>query len=72
MKYINQIYTAFFKALDENYAPSVTSIVLFCCGAAPLSKLVLLMSPRGHSCNQSLMAVYICILIYQLKSEKSH
>ena len=45
----------------ETNGPSVTALVLFCFGAAPLSKIAQLQSPRAHSFNQSLSRPYIFV-----------
>ena len=41
------------------------AIVLFCWGAAPLSKIAQLQSPRAHSFHQSLSWPYIFVYWYQ-------
>ena len=60
MAYIKQIYTAFIRVSGLN-GPSMTAIVLFCFGAAPLSKIAQLQSPRAHSFDQSLSWPYIFV-----------
>ena len=62
MAYIKQIYTAFIRVSGlKLWSLGDCNIVLFCFGAAPLSKIAQLQSPRAHSFNQSLSWPYIFV-----------
>ena len=67
---MNAVYTTNINGLYSSLwvktnGPSVNAIVLFCFGAAPLSKIAQLQSPRAHSFNQSLSWPYRPIFVYQ-------
>ena len=62
MAYIKQIYRAFIQVSGlKLWSLGDCNIVLFCFGAAPLSKNAQLQSPRAHSFNQNLSWPYIFV-----------
>ena len=59
--YKTNIYGLHSSLWVKTDGPSVTAIVLFCFGAAPLSKVAQWQSPWAHSFNQSLSWPYIFV-----------
>ena len=64
--YMNAVFKANKNGLHlslcvKTNGPLVTALVLFCFGAAPLSKIAQLQSPQVHSFNQSLSWPYIFV-----------
>ena len=58
----NIAYTAFIRVSGLKLWPlGDCNIVLFCFGAAPISKIAQLQAPRGHSFSQSLSWPYIFV-----------
>ena len=68
--YKTNIYSLHSSLWVKTNGPSVTAIVLFCFGTAPLSKIAQLQSPRAHSLNQNLSWPYIFVYYELLNVRK--